>query len=63
MVIVAFGEDKIGKYFRFYDPGRYDANKEAATSMDNKLYIKEDNFIRGDYRSNEYTITEIRVYN
>ncbi len=63
MVIVAYGEDKNGKYLRFYDPGRYEANKASAISRDNKLYIKEDNFIKGDYRGNEYTITEVRVYN
>ena len=59
MVIVAYGEDDNGTYFKLFDPGRNEVNKTEATNI--KLYI-EDSFIVGDYKSKDYTITEIVIY-
>ena len=61
MVIVGYGEDDNGLYFRFYDPGRSEAYKDDATSKDNKFYIKN-NFIESEYRNKTYTITEVLKY-
>ena len=62
MVVVGYGEDDIGQYFKFYDPGRTEDYKEDATTKINKLYTKN-NFIEGEYRDKTYTITEIVKYN
>jgi hypothetical protein len=61
MVVIGYGADENGEYFRFYDPGRYLEQKDKATSKENKLYL-DNGFIKGIYRDQTYTITEINKY-
>ena len=58
LLIVGYGSDEKGEYFRFYDPGRSAIYQEHAISKDNRLYVK-DNFISGNYQDKTYTITQI----
>ncbi|MDR0619896.1 MAG: C39 family peptidase [Bacteroidales bacterium] len=61
MVIVGYGADENGEYFRFYDPGRSVYNEHSATSETNLLYLKN-GFIRGNYQDKIYTVTQINKY-
>jgi len=61
MVLVGYGEDAKGEYFRFYDPGRGVEFEFEAISENNKLYLQSD-FISGYYKNKTYTITQINKY-
>jgi hypothetical protein len=61
MVVVGYGKEKGGKeYFRFYDPGRTQANRSSATSLNNKLFIDYNvGSMQGIYKNETFTLTEI----
>jgi len=61
MVIVGKVYRNSRMYYRFYDPGRLNTNRAAATDENNLLRIdKSRSMIHGVYRDRVNTITEIR---
>ena len=66
VAIVGTGQDKKGKYYRFFDVGTINANRAAGTSPLNRLYY---NPATGFYEGNtqvgnkhKYTLTQLRFF-
>jgi len=66
VAIVGVGQDKDGKYYRFFDVGTVNANKVAGVSPLNRLYYNpKTKFYEGNTqvgRKKKYILTQLRFF-